>query len=279
MQAVVEKQTDVEKKSASAVTSLRKIDKRNMTPADVQIFVTKNYDMFHFSDFNREAKLSKKLSDSIQKKDLTKFNPILVDEKGIIIDGQHRFVVCKLLGLPVYYIVGEGLEINHAANINQATKNWTTLNFIEYYVKTGYPTYVKLSKLAEKYFTPVTNLLALGKGSVDKNETMTDLTKSGKFSFREHLNPDEILSKFQIFREYIDFADNTILFKAYLRVASLEGYDHNRMLKKLKETSGFYLKRMPTQQAQNENMLKTYNYGIAKGNRLKLDKQGKENAE
>jgi hypothetical protein len=238
--------------------------------------VSEDYDRFTLSEFNRVPSLSKKLSESIKKNDLTQYNPILVDNRLVIIDGQHRFLVCMELGLPIYFIISNEVMINDAADINQASKNWSTLDYIIHYYKRGVESYVKLVEYSEKYGLHTTNLLALGKGSVDKNQTVTDLTKAGKFKFKmsdEKIN--ELLSNFQVFREFYDFADTTIFFKAYIRVASLNGYSPEKMLNKLKEASGI-VHRQPRQQLQIEELLKLYNYGVRK-QKLKLDKQSKNN--
>lgn len=67
------------------------------------IFETTNYEMFKFLDQNRQPQNRPMLTDSIKKHGL--LMPIDVNEKMQIIDGQHRFLACKQLGLPVQYRV------------------------------------------------------------------------------------------------------------------------------------------------------------------------------
>lgn len=254
------------------------VDLRSLTVSKTKIYVSSDYDKFTLSEFNRIPSLSKKLSESIRKNDLTQYNPILVDNRLVIIDGQHRFLVCMELGLPIYFIISDEVMINDAADINQASKNWSTLDYIIHYYKRGVESYVKLVDYSKKYNLHTTNLLALGKGSVDKNQTITDLTKSGKFRFKmSDEKVEELLNNFQVFREFYDFADTTIFFKAYIRVASLNDYQPERMLAKLNEASGI-VHRQPRQQLQIEELLKLYNYGVRK-QRLKLDKQTREKPE
>jgi hypothetical protein len=246
------------------------VDKKSLKVAPIKVYVSDDYDMFTLSTYNREVSLSKKLLESVKDNDLTQFNPILVNDKLVIIDGQHRFMVCRELGIPIYFIISDDVMVDDASAINQATKNWSTIDHILHYYKRGFDTYIKLMKLAEKYDLHLTNLLALGKGSVDKNITVTDLTRAGKFQFRDSdARVKELLDNFQVFKEYIDFANTTTFFKAYIRVASLSGYSHAHMVKKLKIASG-HLHRQSTQLHQINELLKLYNYGVQK-NKLKLE--------
>jgi ribosome-binding factor A len=251
----------------------RIMDIDSLVEADIKIYVTTNYDMFTLSDLNRDVTLSKKLVENIKHNDLTQYNPILVDKRLTIVDGQHRFIAEKELGIPVYFIVSDKVKINDAADINQATKNWTTENYILHFAKRNFPVYQKLIAFGEKYQQPLTNLLALGKASADKNKTITELVRKGKFQFREtDVRIKELMTNFKDFQEIYDFANTTIFFKAYIRVASLENYTHAHMVKKLNEASGI-IRRQPTQQLLIEEIIKLYNYGTKK-NKLTLDKQG-----
>lgn len=49
---------------------------------------------------------------SILKKDLTRYFPILIDKNNYILDGQHRFHVCKKHKMPVYFIKADDIDIN-----------------------------------------------------------------------------------------------------------------------------------------------------------------------
>ena len=70
-----------------------------------QIKVTTNYDLFSFMPGNRDIAKKNMLVKSIEKIDLTEYKPIIVNENYVIIDGQHRFMACKELEKPIYYII------------------------------------------------------------------------------------------------------------------------------------------------------------------------------
>lgn len=115
------------------------------------IFSTSNYNLFKFFEANRPPLHWKKIMQSIEKKDLTKYVPILVvGIKGFfyIIDGQNRFLACKQLGLPIYYIELPndcGEDIMHMLNIDR--KNWTLENYLNYWVTLGKEEYKKVQSI------------------------------------------------------------------------------------------------------------------------------------
>ncbi|MBC8147318.1 MAG: ParB N-terminal domain-containing protein, partial [Bacteroidetes bacterium] len=73
-----------------------------------KIYKTKNYEKFKFMVGNRpiNSAHTAKLIESIKGKYL--FNPIIINEKWEIIDGQHRFEAIKQLNLPLYFFINEG---------------------------------------------------------------------------------------------------------------------------------------------------------------------------
>ena len=76
-----------------------------------KIHSTTDYNQFKYIKGNREVVEShvKTLSDQIAKKDFQ--IPIIVNEKMEVCEGQHRLEAYRLLGVPITYIVKEGLEI------------------------------------------------------------------------------------------------------------------------------------------------------------------------
>lgn len=123
----------------------------NKKVSDVRI--TTDYSMFKFDPLNRSIKKSKleKLRPSIAR---TKGNlqSVLVDKDGNIIDGQHRYVVCKSLGLPVRYEVQEaGYTATDIIDINNYSSGWTVSDFAEHYAKKGDSNYQIFMKYRQQY--------------------------------------------------------------------------------------------------------------------------------
>ena len=76
-----------------------------------KIHSTTDYSQFKYIKGNRELVEAhvKKLSDQISKKDFQ--IPIIVNEKMEVCEGQHRLEAYKSLGMPITYMIKEGLVI------------------------------------------------------------------------------------------------------------------------------------------------------------------------
>lgn len=98
-----------------------------------QVFKTKDYSQFILdSEYNRDINITnvKRIKKSIQTfGDSGECFPIVVDEKGVIIDGQHRFTARKELGLTIYYIQSTELESKKLGGINDAVSRWKSNDF------------------------------------------------------------------------------------------------------------------------------------------------------
>jgi hypothetical protein len=70
---------------------------------------TRDYSLFTLLHGNRKLQKNhvNKITMSIDQKNLMDVSPIVVNEKYEIIDGQHRFMACHNLGIPVTYIMKE----------------------------------------------------------------------------------------------------------------------------------------------------------------------------
>lgn len=118
-----------------------------------EVRITTDYSMFKFDPLNRAVKPTKlnKLRPSIAR---TKGNlqSVLIDKDGNIIDGQHRFMVCKALSLPVRYEVKEnGYNAADIIEINNYGSGWNATDFAEHYAKQGNPNYQIFMKYRAMY--------------------------------------------------------------------------------------------------------------------------------
>lgn len=127
--------------------------------------VYKTYDLSIFKsiDGNRVPNLQhiRRLTESLKVHGM-KCNPILVNEKMEVIDGQHRLQAAKNVNTFVYYIVVNGykLEEVHTLNLNQ--KNWTKRDYMDGYAEMGIESYIKLREFLQKnYDFTLTDCIAM----------------------------------------------------------------------------------------------------------------------
>lgn len=115
--------------------------------------VFKTYDLSIFKDIkgNRIPNLQhvKRISESIKVYGM-KCNPILVNEKMQIIDGQHRLLAAKEVQTYVYYIIINGYSLSEVHTLNLNQKNWTKRDYMNAYANMGVESYVKLKRFTEK---------------------------------------------------------------------------------------------------------------------------------
>ena len=77
-------------------------------------------------------------------------NPILVNEKMEVIDGQHRLFASKETNSFIYYIILKNYSLSQVHTLNLNQKNWTKKDFMDGYADMGLEPYIKLREFIEK---------------------------------------------------------------------------------------------------------------------------------
>ena len=145
---------------------------------------TTDYKKFKFLIDNRQTarKHINKLKEAIlANPEILEVQPILVNEKYEIIDGQHRFQAASELGLPIHYSKVRGLDIGTAREMNVLQRKWSVEDYAMSYAKAGNKHYEKFNHYRREYpGIPVTILMiVLGAGS--DSERVSLAFKTGKF--------------------------------------------------------------------------------------------------
>ena len=123
---------------------------RNETAYNV--YVTKDYSIFKRLVGNRDIPESRisKIVESIQTIGWV-HNPIIVNEKMEVIDGQGRLTALQRLKMPVEYIIAEGAGNKECIYMNMNMVNWKLPDFIKSYAEQGNENYQRLLTLMENY--------------------------------------------------------------------------------------------------------------------------------
>jgi hypothetical protein len=172
---------------------------------------TTDYDIFIFRGDNR-AKISQlhviKIAESIKSKNLLELKPIDVTSKMEIIDGQHRLLAAKKLGVPIYYKISDRLEPADIIKMN-VIKKWMLDDYLNYYLKNHYPEYIKF-----EHFLKENNLsLKIGLNLLigEKKCSQEDF-KKGNFIFKS----DYATQTIEYCNETIDYIRKTTRYTSYL---------------------------------------------------------------
>ncbi len=114
---------------------------------------TKDYNKFDSVSGNRfvNQRHLANLTISVGKKNMLAQNPILVNEKFEVIDGQHRLEVARNNDLEVYYIVVPGARIEEVIQLNANSKEWVIKDYIASYATRGFKPYIWLQEFMDEY--------------------------------------------------------------------------------------------------------------------------------
>lgn len=113
-----------------------------------QIKKTRNYDKFKFLHGNRLVNKHNlvAITKSVAQHNMLSINPIIVNEKFEIIDGQHRFEISKNNKWPIYYMVLENADIEEVHSFNNVNRKWNTMDYVESYATRGNGNYIRFLK-------------------------------------------------------------------------------------------------------------------------------------
>lgn len=116
------------------------------------VYSTMDYTKFKKLDGNRDVTKSRvdKILMSIQKNGYI-CNPIIVNEKFEVIDGQARIEAFQKAGVPLEYIVRKGLSIKDCIALNVYQTKWTIMDYVCSYSNMGNISYSYLKKLCEMF--------------------------------------------------------------------------------------------------------------------------------
>lgn len=127
-----------------------------------EVFVTTEYDKFHYIEGNRPVLKShvKYLTESIKKRNLLEYEPMVVNPKFGIIDGQHRLEAARVLGVPIYYIIGKKLDLVDVAILNHAQRSWLPKEYMDAFIAQGIEDYKVLKEFAAINHLSISNSIA-----------------------------------------------------------------------------------------------------------------------
>jgi hypothetical protein len=124
----------------------------------VPVFQTEDYNLFGMMKGNRplnQNKIGRIIKEIENGNDMLPYYPIQVRvEEGqlIILDGQHRFFICRKLNKPVHYIVVmEKKSMLDIAKINSNVEKWKPEDFINCYITAGINDYKILKDYIQSY--------------------------------------------------------------------------------------------------------------------------------
>jgi hypothetical protein len=202
-----------------------------------------DYAKFKFLKCNRNVNQVHilKLKESMRERALVSL--ITINERNEIIDGQHRFLVCKELGLPINYVLVYGYGIKEVQTLNLNSHNWKKLDFLDGFIKQGKREYSKFAEFQNEFplfnFSTCLKLLRGGRSNGTTHYGNGVKSASQDFENGTFTIPDIEQSRVRAkaildFKDYFPkFNDNTFVISIMLLMEH-KNYNHKEMMAKLK---------------------------------------------
>lgn len=176
-----------------------------------------------------------------------KCNPILVNERLEVIDGQHRLEAAKSVGTYVYYIIVNGYSLTEVHTLNLNQKNWAKSDYMEGYANMGIEPYVKLRNFVEKNDDlSFTNCLALCSNITSSsvtylasqnrkiNHKVENVFEEGTWIGKDFNLAQDWANKIRMIGTYYDGYDRTTFIRAFITLLSNDKFDFNEFMHKLR---------------------------------------------
>lgn len=209
----------------------------------MKIEKTTNYDKFRTIKGNRELNRTylNKLTRSVEENNLLEANPIIVNERFQVLDGQHRLEVARRLEIPIFYVIVPTGSIKEIQMLNSNVRGWTMLNFLDSYIDRGNENYMLLKGFMEMtgLSLGIGILLLTGAQSRSRNgHKIIEDFKNGDFKITQAAFADRVAKDLGILSEFCEVGVCTDReFVAALTLAYSKGFRFEAILGKLKSSS------------------------------------------
>ena len=257
-----------------------KENKMNKLPLDVvearMVYETRDYKAFSFITGNRNINNShlEKLRKSMMEMLIP--IPIVVNEKLQIIDGQHRYMICKEESWTLTFIQIKGLALTHVQKINELMKVWTAEAFMHCYCDLAletedgeYDDYVEYREFKRKYGFGHNETQAILTNQRMFSGNLSDRFRNGSFKINDLKKATHVAERITDVGKYYQGYKRRGFVIAMLHCFATPEYDHDRFLSKLSYQT-YKLSDQSNYKQYLQIAQDIYNYHAREGDRLLL---------
>jgi hypothetical protein len=206
-------------------------------------YETSDYALFSFKKGNRvvmDAHVSFLVS-AMKEEDLHYYDPIEVNKKMEIEDGQHRFLARQRLKLPVYYFLKNGeCTIDQIQKLNTGRRNWKYSDILNTQCVKGNKDYLlirEFMKIHEVTLNTAIHLIDCKAEKSDKSAKRQVAFRDGVFRVKDiNKAGDRIKMLKEIGKHYPNWQRRSFII-AMNRIFDMPVYKHKKMLEKLQYQS------------------------------------------
>lgn len=170
----------------------------------VKIQSTTDYDQFKKLEGNRPLNkgLLAAIHESVENDgNYLQFNPIIVNEKMEVIDGQHRLQVAKEAKKTIYYIIATGMRLEQAQILNSKKRQWNAYDFLRSYIASGKREYIVLDEIMQEYhFSIAICVKALMRNT--SHQVAMEKFRAGRFEIQDRAFGENLLGLLSTVREH-----------------------------------------------------------------------------
>ena len=205
--------------------------------SSINVLFSDDYGKFKFLRGNRDlnnAKINRIIESVNNGLNLFRYCPIMVNKDGYVIDGQHRFVVCKKMKLKVFYVVVPDFTLRQIAEMNQNASKWKDKDFVNCYIDTGNDHYKILRDFINKYNLNLGIAVSLLSEGKVRGQRLDDL-RDGLFK----ANFIDLGTKFMDialqFKEFCDSYKSRMFLQALEVLIASKDFNLDEMISKLRQ--------------------------------------------
>lgn len=240
-----------------------------------QVFVLnpENFDIFpdtanRLGDGIANAHISA-LKKSMKESGFMQSQPIIVNEAMKIVDGHHRFISAKELGIPLYYKVIPDADLYHFAKATSVVKRWSSHDWAEYHANSGDDDFIKLKGLMTEFDLRLSVAVPLAEGLSTRDRSSTlEKMRDKKFKVASWGDAFKRAKMLREVRAVSAKTGNMVSYhNAWVAVSRHERYNHQHFMGKLRKYVSF-IREEPTSNLFIEAILNVYNYRTRKEDKI-----------
>ncbi len=245
--------------------------KSDKVVSSVEVRSTLDYTKFKTMAGNRavdksHVKMLQKLM--LENGNLTYEFPIVVDEEGNVIDGQHRLEALISLGWEVGYIVERSATIDTVRAINRGNRNWSWRDVANSHANLGNEHYKWFLNFVDTYNLNFSPALEMAGGKMNRMKYSGSTFYGGGFEVKDKAKSHTLAKQVTEIQDIIENFSGDLAF-ALINIMRSPEYSHDRMVQKVKAMGD----KVPMK-AKRTDFMRTleelYNWGYPEDNRTRL---------
>ena len=250
-----------------------------------EVMYSQDYDKFSILEQNRVVSDNHVSELVVSIQNSGQLTPIIINEKFEIIDGQHRFDACKILKIPVMYLISYKTSINEVILMNNTQKSWKLHDYLRCFSDkkwNNHEIYQKVDKFMREHDLKLTTcVVLLSEGTGSGSSTGSTLSGQGLVSFRKGNYKIGNLARAQAIAKILseikafapDLVNSDRFCRSYCKLSLEPKWDHDSAVYQVKKYRRKYDGASSKEEAL-QGLLAVYNYNQLKSKKISIRKDG-----